>query len=410
MSKSSLILLFLLCGLCSASLAQSKREIEKQIERTKKDIELTNKLLEETENSKKQTVTKLEFISKKIDLRKDFIVGLSSEISYLSQQMVKLNSSIVDLKKVIDDIKDEYARMIYYTYKNKSSYDKILFLLSSKDFNQAYKRLKYFQYYSEYRKNQVREIITKTRELNRTIISYNTTIKQKSNLISSKKVETEMLSKEQEQQSTIIISLESKQKELKLDLQEKQIIAEKLKKEIERIIAEEQRKMEEKRKADAIAAAKKAKLTNKPVEKSQDVILSGKFSDNIGKLPWPTERGVVTQTFGEHPHPLFPNIKITNNGIDISSTKGSQARCIYEGEVTKIIVIPGANTAVLVRHGNYVTVYSNLVDVVVHTGQKVTTKQNIGTIFTDTETGKTTMNLQIWKETTKLDPLKCLAK
>jgi len=138
--------------------------------------------------------------------------------------------------------------------------------------------------------------------------------------------------------------------------------------------------------------------------------LTGKFNDNIGKLPWPSSNGVITQPFGEHPHPMFPSIKITNNGIDITCSKNTQARAVYEGEVTKIIIIPGANSAVLVRHGNYVTVYSNLVNVLVKQGQKLKTKQLIGTIFTDTETDKTTMNFQIWKETTKLDPQKCLLR
>lgn len=406
--RISTIILLVFCFLFSSS--QSKREIERQMERAKKEIELTNKLILETENSKKQSYSKLEFLSKKIDLRRDYILNLNSEIGYLTKQSNLLNDKVTILKSEIHSIKDEYSRIIYYSYKNESAYDRIMFILSSSDFNQAYKRMKYLQYYTDYRKQQVSEIINKTNELNKLILSYNNTIAKKKGVIITKNSEAELLTQEKEQHSSIIAKLDSKQKELRIDLQEKQLIAEKLKKEIERIIAEEQRKLEEKRKAEAIAAAKKAKATNKPVEKSQDMILTGKFGDNIGKLPWPLAKCVVTQTYGEHPHPLVPTIKTFNNGIDVSTTKGSMACSVFDGEVTKIIVVPGANTAVLIRHGNYISVYSNLVDVLVTTGQKIKTKQVIGTVFTDHETGKTTMNFQIWKETTKLDPIKCLAK
>jgi len=411
--------------------AQSRKDIEKQITKTKNEIALTNKLLKETEKSKNQTITKLQLLNRKIELRKEYINSLTSEIAYLTEKSEKTMAQVGSLRNDIKVLKDEYAKVIYYAYKNRNSYDRIMFILSSEDFNQAYKRIRYLQMYSEYRKFQVQHILKKTKQLNDIIISYNNTIKEKSQLVDSKKEETAALSDESSQQTLVVKDLESRQNELKENLEEKIKIAEKLKKEIERIIAEEQKKYEEKRKALAAEKAAKAKevataakansKTNKYGQKetpaavvaivpNQDVILTGKFNENIGKLPWPTADGVVTQSFGEHSHPLFPTIKTTNNGIDISASKGAQARSVYEGEVTKIIVIPGANTSVLIRHGNYVSVYSNLKDVFIKLGQKVSTKQAIGTIYTDEETGNTTMNFQIWKETTKLDPQKCLSK
>lgn len=414
-----------------SSFSQTKKDIEKRIERTKYEIEQTSNLIKETELSKKQSYTKLELISKKIDLRKEFISALNAEVSFLSLQLIKTQQQVDVLSTEIRDLKAEYTKLICYAYMNRSAYDRLMFILSSEDFNQAYKRIKYLQFYSEYRRLQVQQIISKTKELNTIILSYNETIKKKESVMANKQHETELLADEQNQKSKEISMLESRQRELKDDLQKKLAIAEKLKNEIARIIAEEQRAIEEKRKAAALAAAKKAaaaKLAaskaaanNKStgaktvavaapvaVVKTNDVILSGKFSDNLGNLPWPTANGVVTQTFGEHQHPMFPSIKINNNGVDISCSKGTKAFAIFEGEVSKIIIIPGANSAVLVRHGNFVTVYSNLSTVYVKQGQKVTSKQPIGIIYSDEETGKTTLNFQVWKETTKLDPQKCL--
>ena len=455
MNRQSYIVLFVLLFTSFLAVSQTKKEIEKRIENTKREIELTSKLIKETEQSKKQSYSKLELISRKIELRKEFINDMSIQITILNAQLLNTQSQVNSLSKEIMSIKTEYAKIVYYEYTNRNAYDRLMFILSSENFNQAYKRLKYLQFYTEYRRLQVAQIISKTTQLNTVIKSYNTTIAEKANVVQNKKQETMSLADEQNQKSKEISDLDSRQKELKEDLQKKLVVAEKLKNEIERIIAEEQRKLVEQRRQAALAAAakkaaeakkladakkaadnKKAAIskqnasksgiakTTPPVtpstvkttastpvieEKTEDLV-TGKFSDNIGKLPWPTSNGVITQPFGEHPHPMFPSIKITNNGIDITCSKNTQARAVFEGEVSKIIIIPGANSAVLVRHGNYVTVYSNLVNVLVKQGQKLKIKQVIGTIFNDAETDKTTMNFQIWKETTKLDPQKCLLR
>jgi len=455
MNRQSYILLFVLIFTSFLAVSQTKKEIEKRIENTKREIELTSKLIKETEQSKKQSYSKLELISRKIELRKEFINDMSIQITILNAQLLNTQSQVNSLSKEIASIKAEYAKIVYYEYTNRNAYDRLMFILSSENFNQAYKRLKYLQFYTEYRRLQVAQIISKTTQLNTVIKSYNTTITEKANVVQNKKQETMSLADEQNQKSKEISDLDSRQKELKEDLQKKLVVAEKLKTEIERIIAEEQRKLVEQRRQAALAAAakkaaeakkladakkvadnKKASIskqnasksgivkTSPPIttatvktvastpaieEKTEDIV-TGKFSDNIGKLPWPTSNGVITQPFGEHPHPMFPSIKITNNGIDITCSRNTQARAVFEGEVSKIIIIPGANSAVLVRHGNYVTVYSNLVNVLVKQGQKLKTKQVIGTIFNDAETDKTTMNFQIWKETTKLDPQKCLLR
>ena len=418
--------------------SQTKKDIEHRIEKTKREIELTSRLIKETEFSKKQSYSKLELINRKIELRKDFISDLNVQISLLNTQLQNSHLQLNNLSSEISSIKAEYAKIVYYHYVNRNAYDRLMFILSSENFNQAYKRIKYLQFYTDYRKYQVSLIISKTKRLNSVIKSYNSTINEKAGVLISKEQETKVLAEEQDQKSKEISDLESRQKVLKDDLQKKLIVAEKLKKEIERIIADEQRKLEEQRRL-AAAARKAAESRKKALSKKQsgkpsnivktntinenkelskeeiqrdleEIQLTGKFSDNIGRLPWPSSNGVITQPFGEHPHPMFPSIKITNNGVDITCSKSTQARAIFDGQVSKIIIIPGANSSVLVRHGNYVTVYSNLVNVSVSQGQKVKTKQVLGTIFTDEETDKTTMNFQIWKETTKLDPQKCLLR
>jgi len=223
-----------------------------------------------------------------------------------------------------------------------------------------------------------------------------------------------MENREKTEQKETLTKLQSKEKELKTKL-EKQILArKKLQKEIEDIIAEEIRKAAERAKKEAENKTPNSKTTTTtkgnfaltPAEK----IISDNFGANKGLLPWPTERGVVTGLFGEHPHPVLKNIKVQSNGIDISTSEGSSARAIFDGEVSKIVTIGPSNKAILIRHGNFFTLYSNLKETKVKAGDKVKTKQSIGIINTVKEEGKTTLHIEIWQESTKLDPSLWLSK
>jgi septal ring factor EnvC (AmiA/AmiB activator) len=277
-----------------------------------------------------------------------------------------------------------------------------MFILSSADFNQAYKRIKYFQQYAKHRQQQAVAIeTTKTSLESRTEELADKKLKM-AYLVEDKEKEKIQLSTEKEEQGEMVQTLKEKEKELKKQLRQKQWDAKKLEKAIARIIEEEIRKAKEKAAKNNTTTTTKSGFALTPKE----LELSGKFSDNQGKLPWPSGRGVITSSFGEHPHPTLRGIKIENNGIDITTNKGESARAVYEGNVSAVVSIPGAHKAIIVRHGEFLSVYANLEDVKVKMGDKLAVKQELGTVVTSREDGKTILHFEIWKGATKLNPAK----
>lgn len=375
--------------------ANNRSVLEDKVQKFQKDIELANKLLAETADNKKKTATNVMLIEQKIRLRNSVVEEINIEIQLLNQTIERNKQAIDLMNQEIVLIKEEYANMIRYAHKNRDSYTVLMYLLASENFNQAYKRLIYFQQYSQYRKHQIELLLSKQDELSAMITSAQVTINKKNRLLNQEKQETETLSSEKDSQAKLIAELGKKEKEIMSEISVKRKQADKLRKEIEEIIA-----LEVKRKAE------EERLKQKPT----DGVINKNFADNKGRLIWPIEKGVITSKFGEHPHPVLTNIMIVNNGIDISTSKNANVRVIFDGVVSKIIMIPGGNAAIIVRHGDFLSVYSNVVNVKVKSGQKVTAKQVIGTVFTDDETGQSILQLQIWKETNKLNPELWLAK
>ena len=391
--------------LTASTFAQSKKDLEKKRHQNQKDIEYTNKLLNETKKNAESSYNNLLILNQKITLRQDIIYGITAEIKLLDSKIddnrMVINSLEADMKK----LKEQYAKMIIHAYKHRNSFDNLMFILAADNFNQAYKRLKYLQQYSEYRKKQA-ELINKTQTVLKSKISeLEVKRSEKENLLKSKQEENIMLSLEKSEQDKIVTSLKNKESELKKQLAEQYETSKKLQKEIERIIAEEARKAAERAKTKTTT---KANATSSFDLTPEEKLISDKFDSNKGLLPWPTERGIITGLFGEHPHPVLSNITISNNGIDISTTAGAEARVIFDGEVSKVVTIPGANKAILIRHGNFFTLYSNLSEVSVKSGDHVTTKQSIGKI--ETEGNKTTLHFEIWQESNKLNPAIWLTK
>jgi septal ring factor EnvC (AmiA/AmiB activator) len=380
---------------------QSKSELEKQKKQLLNDIEFTNKLLNQTEANKKATLGELNLLSSKINKRQELINTILREVDLIQAQIDETKGIVKSLEDDLKRLKDEYGRMLYYAYKNQSQYDRLMFILSSEDFNQAYKRVKYFQQYSKHRQQQAKAI-EETRIVleSRTEELANKKMKM-AYLVEDKEKEKIQLSTEKEEQGEMVKTLNQKESELKKDLNQKQRDAKKLETAIARIIEEEIRKAKAK-------AAKTGGTTTKSgfALTPKELELSGKFSDNQGKLPWPSERGVITSSFGEHPHPTLPAIKIENNGIDITTDKNTKARAVYEGTVSAVVSIPGAHKAVIMRHGEFLSVYSNLEDVNVKMGDRLTVKQDMGTVVTSREDGKTMLHFEIWKGATKLNPAK----
>lgn len=383
------------------AISQNKKEkLQKEKSKIEKDIAYTNKLLNETKKNTQASLNQVIILKSKIEKREKLITNINSEIYDLDQNILNNISIIQKLTQDLKNLKDDYAKMIYFAYKNKSSYDKLMFIFASKDFNQAYLRLKYLQQYSENRKKQAENIINTKLLILKKVNELEAIRSGKKILLGSKEKEKRNLASEKEEKDQTIAKLKQKEKELLKTLKDKEEAAKKLQKAIEDVIAEEIRLAAEKAKKKGKTSTK-GKITLTPDE----VKLSSSFNNNKGKLPWPSEKGIVSITFGEHPHPILPGIKTKNNGIDISTNEGSYARTIFDGVVTRVFSIPGSNQAVIVRHGDYFTVYSNLDLVLVKMGDNIKTKQNIGVVHTNSDEGKTELHLEIWNGRNILNPL-----
>jgi len=398
MRTISIFILFVFLGTATAH-AQKKTDLEKQKKQLLQDIELTNKLLNETEENKKTTLNELNLLRTKINKRQELINTILRETELIEDRISETREIVSSLERDLARLKGEYGKMLYYTYKNHSQYDRLMFILSSEDFNQAYKRIKYFQQYSKHRKQQATAIETTRSSLeNRSNELADKKLKM-AYLVENKEKEKIVLSTEKEEQNELVQSLNAKEDELKQQLKKKQRDAKKLERAIARVIEEEIRK------AKAKAAKTGGTITKSGVALTpKELALSGKFSNDQGRLPWPSERGIITSTFGEHPHPTLRGIKTVNNGIDITTEKNAKARVIYDGIVRMVFSIPGAHKAVMVKHGEFFTLYANLEKVVVKTDDKVTVKQELGTVVTNREDGNTILHFEIWKGTSKLNP------
>ena len=419
----SFLLLSVLLLLTALVNGQSLDELRKKKQKTNEQIKYTTKLLEEAKKNQTKTLNKFKILNKQIELRTNLITGINSEVGVLADFIDQNAWLVASLNADLEGLKKEYAQMIVFAQKNQSNYNKLLFVLSSNSFNQAYKRLMYLRQYTEYRKRQA-ELIQWIRDLVQVKVSrLQLQRAEKETLLESKKKEASQLNKEKKQQGQYLTTLQQKQKEFEKKLREHQQIEAQLSNEIQKIVEEEVRKARERARelAKAKEAAKPAgKPTGKQPAKSteptsyemtpEEKLASGQFEQNKRRLPWPVERGVITDRFGVHEHPVLKNIQVKNNGVDISTAQGVKARAVFAGEVSRVFMVTGGNMAVIIRHGKYLTVYSNLVNVQVKSGDKVSIKQTIGTIGTDGDDDKTVLKFQIWRENEKLDPEGWIAK
>jgi len=381
--------------------SQTRQKLEKQREYNLQKIQYTNKLIKINKKNRKLSYNKLLLINQKVKIRKDIINSISDEIKSLNNSIETYQEIIIGLEADLNKIKKEYEKIIYYSFLHHSKYDKLMFILASDNVNTAFKRLKYFQQYSKYRKKQADKIKSTKQEIGNKIVELAKLKDDRNKLLAQEINEKSKLISEKQNKDRELKLLANKDKELKARLKKQNKIARKLQKEIARIIEEEARKAAEKLKNNSNDFFQ---LT--PEEK----LISNNFSKNKYRLPWPTERGIITVEFGEQPHPFLKGIKIRNDGVDISTTEGSIVRSIFEGVVSRVFVITGAHKTVIIRHGNYLSVYSNLKDVIVHQGDKVKTKQTIGVVYTDNDKDhKTVLQFQIWKNIVKLNPADWLA-
>lgn len=397
MFRYSVLFILLVLSICCFS--QTRQDLEKRKKQNEKDISYTNELISNTEKNKTASYNKLLLINSKIKSREKIINDINSQIELINSNIETKQELIQQLNEDYENLKSEYAKVISYFYKNRSHYDRMMFILASEDVNTAFKRIKYFQQYSDYRVKQAAQIVETKSQIEYQVGELEALRNDKKTLLFDHQVETNELKKEKNDQNTIILQLDKQKSELKKKLDQQMQLANQLQRKIEKIIEEELKKANANKKSLNVF-----QLT--PEEKK----LADTFSSNKKKLPWPTERGVITGFFGENPHPVLKGVFVRNDGIDISTTEGSYIRSIFDGTVTRVFVIPGAHTTVIIRHGNYLSVYSNLSEVFVKQGDKVRTKQSIGKIYTDKDDeNKSVLQFQIWKENQKLNPQEWLA-
>ena len=410
MRRCSFYLLFFLLASSMLSFAQTKEKevLENKKAKIQKEIKLTNSLLNKAKKEKNQSVNTLNTLNKQIESRQEVIQTLNLEVKIaeiqignLKQQILDTEQSIVVQQDLLDTLKSEYALMIRHAYYNRNAYDRMAFVFSSQSYNQAFKRLRYLQEYSQFRQKQVEEILAVEQELESQLLALKrqkvlltVARNEKNRALDSSQIEVSILDQEQSSQQSLLSKLRKKEKQLKKELQSKQQLAKSLDQRIRKIIAEEIR----------LAKAKASKESDVLALTPEEQELADNFTSNKGKLPWPVERGIIIERFGVQAHPVLRGIETFNNGVKITTEEGSAVRAVYDGTVSRIIDIPGAGKAVILSHGDYFSVYSNLLDVSVKRGQEVLLKENIGTVLTKTSTNESITELQIWKGSEKLDP------
>lgn len=424
----------------------SKRDLENKKRKINEEIREINSMLSVTKANKKSSIGALVNINMKLEKRQELINIINLQLAELNRDIRKNESESLQLTNNLEKLKKEYAQMIVFAQRNQDAYSMLMYIFAAESFNQAYSRLKYMQQYSEFRKKQAIEIINTQTSLLAKLNELKAQRHEKNMLLGNEQEEKNQLSSEKSEQEHVLSELQTREKELKSELEKKKEDAIQLQLAIKRLIeAEIKRKMEEAAKAEEarIAAAKKAKEAKAREEKKkrekegktvpdkkeekpavpekpekqekhetpvvpelseEAVALSADFSNNRGKLPWPVAKGVICETYGEHEHPAIKGFVMFNNGLEICATRGTQARAVFEGEVTSIAVSPTGGKLVIIRHGEYLSVYCNLGDILVKTGQKVNVKQPIGTVMYNEDEDKTSMNLQIWKGQKTMDP------
>jgi septal ring factor EnvC (AmiA/AmiB activator) len=411
--------IFILICLAANINAQTKaiNSLKEEQKRTRERLAMTSKLLDQNKKNTASSFDRLNMLNKQITDRQLLIQQINDEIGLLDKEIDKTNTEIEEETKALESVKKEYAQLMHQAYVNRDSHNKLMFILSAQNFSQSYRRLRYLQELSYYRKNQAEQIKIKTEELENKRNELDNSKKAKETVLASRARENEKLLREKNDQSVLIAGLQKNEEELRKELKVQQKLMDDQNNKIAKLIAEEERRREEEeRKAREKAA--KAGGQKQPTQQGsaqyankEDQLISGNFENNKGRMPWPVEKGVIVGKYGMQAHAVLTHVTINNKGIYIQTEKDTDARSVFEGVVTQRFTTPGNNNAVIVRHGDYRTVYSNLTDIYVKEGDKVTAKQKIGRIYTDTEDGnKTTLYFMVWKEKELQNPESFLAK
>lgn len=389
--KLTILLLVFLYALKASG--QSRAELEELRKKNLQDIEYVDRMLKNTASQRTENLNELRVIGKKLTLREKLINEYGEEISLLEYRISLNRLAITMLEEDVEKMKSDYERSIISAYKATKGTPALAFILSSSDFNQGYKRLKYIQQVARYRRSESETIEAIYGELTRTKERLESDRKNVSDLKNKEERQKQILREEQNRKERLVSNLTRKERQLKQELEEKKRIAASIENEISRLIEEER---------------KRSKVTPMTGEMK---LIGDSFGENKGRLPWPVEKGIITSHFGLQKHPVLKNVTEDNIGIEITSSGPTRAKSVFKGEVVRVFAISGANMAVIIRHGKYLTVYQNIVNVKVKAGDSVSTGQEIGDVFSDSENGeKAVIKFMVYEEKNKLNPELWLVK
>ena len=379
-----------------------QQQLEQQRESILNDIKKINTLLFKTRGVKKTILSEVEDINQRIKAQQNLIRVTNQQANLLTRKINENLTQISLLRNELQQLKEDYAAMVQKSYKSKSQQSRVLFLLSSEDFLQAYKRVQYMKQYANHRKKQGESIKAKTELLQQLNLDLIDQRKEKDLLISENIAAKAKLKKEKELQQTLIASLKKEESTFTKQIRAKQQKANKINGQIKKLIrdaiAAANKKARENKSKPPIASATKFALTPEAAAIAKD------FKNNKGKLIWPVKQGLVINKYGTRQHPQFPNVTQTFHGVEIATNANAQARAVFNGEILQIQQLKNANKAVMIQHGDYITIYYNLATISVKKGDKVSTKDPIGKVFTHPITKQTVIKFMVYRNDTEMNP------
>ncbi len=397
------ILFICLFGVVSAQNSARVQALEKQRKEALAEVERINGLIAQTQATTKDYLRRLNLLSEQILSRKKVISLLGQEVEAINAQMNEMSQQIRRLEGELKEKQQNYGKSVRSMYRRQASQDKLLFILSAENFAQSLRRLRYLREYAAWQKRQASEIVEKQTEITQKRNALTQTRQEKQQLLAQQEKERKQLQTEENNQQKEVKALNKKKSQLQAQLREKRKQAQQLDRLIQEQIAREIAEANRKKAADK---QRKADVKGGYAMTKAEKALSDNFASNRGRLPYPVAGSyTIVSRFGEQQHEQLKYVRTNNNGIDIQTTPGTDARAVFKGVVTRIFTVPGFNHSIIVRHGNYLTVYSNLSQVYVKTGDQVDTRQALGRIFSDPEEHNATiLHFQLWKEKTKLNP------
>lgn len=387
--------------------AQSRSSLEKKRKKVEADIAANRKILKTTQKEKSATLHKLNTLNQIITQSEQLLRNLQQEVLVLDKELLAKQHDLDSLQAAYEKERLKLKKTVIQAYKTRKGGQEIAFLLSAKNIRQATRRMKFLRKLSDFRRHQIASINVQADKVQKALAELNQLRKERYGLLGNQKLEMRKLESDKQSKQRMVTALTGKEAELKKRIEQNQAKVAQLNREISKAIAREIER-ERQRQAASNRAPKPSGSSSASSPSASTLTpearaLSADFVNNKGGLPWPVERGFISQSFGTHQHPDLPGITTVNNGVDITTQQGGEARCVFKGKVSAILTIPGQGQAVLVNHGEYFTVYTRLSKVYVAKGQELSSGTKLGQVMTDEE-GRTILNFQVWQGQAKQNP------